>query len=238
MYIYRLYLDIYIYIHIILFDIVFRQQWTIERHAAVQVHARYCTITATSFQRQWTLHNITLISFYIIISRHWCIIEHDFKIHRKLHISFLTFFLGSPGWTLSETLPGDDAKAAPSMRRAVQRRTSTWNGSEKTWTCFIILWWRESTKVCSISGQAFGRWIWCGYVDVRLCFTIFHEVRHILMDSPAPCSRVAHAKRPNASGAQEHLTIQVPEEQLFRTAQPPADELQRDPHQQWGDQLH
>lgn len=70
------------------------QQWTIERHAAVQVHARYCTITATSFQRQWTLHNITLISFYIIISRHWCIIEHDFKIHRKLHISFLTFFFG------------------------------------------------------------------------------------------------------------------------------------------------
>lgn len=71
-----------------------------------------------------------------------------------------------------------------------------------------------------------------GMLTCGCCFTIFHEVRHILMDSPAPCSRVVDAKRPNASCAQEHLTIQVPEEQLFRTAQPPADELQRDPHQQ------
>lgn len=43
------------------------QQWTIERHAAVQVHARYCTITATSFQRQWTVHSFHFTSSIHVI---------------------------------------------------------------------------------------------------------------------------------------------------------------------------
>lgn len=73
MYIYRLYIYIYTY------NIIFMQQWTIERHAAVQVHARYCTITATSFQRQWTVK---------VHWRHWCIIEHDFKFYTFLSLRF------------------------------------------------------------------------------------------------------------------------------------------------------
>lgn len=72
-YIYRLYIYIYTY------NIIFMQQWTIERHAAVQVHARYCTITATSFQRQWTVK---------VHWRHWCIIEHDFKFYTFLSLRF------------------------------------------------------------------------------------------------------------------------------------------------------
>ncbi len=59
---------------------------------------------------------------------------------------------------------------------------------EKNWSCFIILSLHESTKVCSISGQAFGSWVWYWYVDVRFCFTVFGGVRHILIASPAPCT--------------------------------------------------
>lgn len=179
--------------------------------------------------------NSTFISFYIINSRHWCIIEHDFKFHRKLHISFLTFFsLGSPGRTLSETLQAMTRRLLQACGVQSSDGPQHGMGRKKLGHVSLHHFFCDANPPRSAASQAkrLVAGFDAGMLTCGFCFTIFHEVRHILMDSPAPCSRVAHAKRPNASGAQEHLTIQVPEEQLFRTAQPPADELQRDPHQQ------
>ena len=222
----------------------------IMQHCAFERHAASFKFMYNHGNIIWASVNITYNSSYIIISRHltWrSIMQHHWtwcwnlwETHCRWALPFLLMMV------FGDFQAGHFQKRCRRWREGCSKHAacSTVAGLnmewvEKNWSCFIILSLHESTKVCSISGQAFDTgMLTCTFFSL---FVVGWDTSWLLRQLHVRAlllGRVADAKRPNASGAQEHLTIQVPEEQLFRTAQPPADELQKDPHQHWGDQLH